>query len=93
MENNDLSRRKFFSQLVHKAAEITLGLKKAKQESQRIEDFLASFDDYPIAGTYPKELFEDEAEKLGIDMDALGEKEAIKLIIQKKMFPNTEKDS
>ena len=93
MEINDLSRRRFFSQLVHKAVELTLGLEKAKQESDRIEDFLASFDDYPIAGTYPRELFEDEAKKLGIDMDALGEKEAIKLIVQKKMFQNNEEDS
>jgi len=90
MEINDLSRRRFFSELVHKAVEFTLGLEKAKQESERIEDFLSSFDDYPIAGTYPRELFEDEAKKLGIDMDALGEKEAIKLIVQKKMFSNNE---
>jgi hypothetical protein len=93
MENNDFSRRRFFSQLVHKAMELTLGLEKAKQESEKVEDFLASFDDYPIAGTYPRELFEDEAKRLGIDMDAIGEKEAIKLIVQKKMYSNNEVDS
>jgi ABC-type proline/glycine betaine transport system ATPase subunit len=86
MGNNDLSRRRFFSQLVREGVKLILEIKKKKEESQRAAEFLASFDDYPIAGTYPRELFEGEAKKLGIDIDALGQKEAIKLIIENKMF-------
>jgi len=86
MGNKDLSRRRFFSQLVREGVKLILEIKKKKEESQRAAEVLASFDDYPIAGTYPRELFEEEAKKLGIDIDALGEKAAIKLIVEKKMF-------
>jgi len=44
-------------------------------------EVLSSFDDYPIVGTYPVELFENEAKRLGIDIKKVGEEEAIRQIV------------
>jgi hypothetical protein len=51
----------------------------------RAADVLAAFEDYPIAQTYPRELFEEEARRLGIDIDQVGETEAIRRIMAIQM--------
>jgi hypothetical protein len=80
-----LSRRGFLHNIVRDAVKLTAEVKKSLDEGRRISDTLSSFDDLPIAATYPRELFEDEARRLGIDMEALGEKEAIRKIISLQM--------
>ncbi len=80
-----LSRRGFLHGIIRDAVQLTRDVKKNIDEGRRISDTLSSFDDLPIALTYPKELFEEEARRLGIDMEALGEKEAIRKIISLQM--------
>jgi hypothetical protein len=86
MDNNrSLSRRGFFSDIVRDALKLTRDVKRNIDEGRRISDALASFDDLPIASTYPKELFAEEARRLGIDIDAMDEKEAIRRIVSRGM--------
>ncbi|MHB9099291.1 MAG: hypothetical protein ACYC5X_15865 [Syntrophales bacterium] len=86
MDNNrSLSRRGFFSDIVKDVLKLTRDVKRNLDEGRRISDALSSFDDLPIASTYPKELFAEEARRLGIDIDALDEKEAIRRIVSLRL--------
>jgi hypothetical protein len=80
-----LSRRGFLRDIVRDAVQLTRDVKKNIDEGRRISDTLSSFDDLPIASTYPRELFEEEARRLGIDMETLGEKETIRKILSLQM--------
>ncbi len=80
-KKNPISRRVFWEGLFHDAVNLMAEVKKNLNEGQRLGEVLSSFEDYPIVGTYPAELFESEAERLGIDMKKLGEKEAIRQIL------------
>ncbi|MHB8909453.1 MAG: hypothetical protein ACYDAA_11310 [Syntrophales bacterium] len=86
MDNNrSLSRRGFFRDVVKDVLKLTRDVKRNLDEGRRISDALSSFDDLPIASTYPKELFAEEARRLGIDIDALDEKEAIRRIVSLRL--------
>jgi hypothetical protein len=80
-----VSRRGFFSELVKDVFNLMGETEKEDYEESRKQKVLSSFDTLPIAHTYPRELFEDEAKMLGIDIDALGEDEAIKQILLRSM--------
>jgi thiamine monophosphate kinase len=80
-EKGPISRRVFWEGLLHDAVNLIAEVKKNLNEGQRIGEVLSSFEDYPIVGTYPAELFESEAERLGIDIKKMGEKEAIRQIV------------
>jgi len=79
------TRRDFLSRLWHDALRLSLEVRQNCQEGMREADVLAAFEDYPIAQTYPRELFEDEAKRLGIDIDKVGETEAIRRIMAVQM--------
>jgi hypothetical protein len=79
------SRRDFLSRVLKDAVRLTADIKRNCEEGMRAADILATFEDYPIAQTYPRELFEDEARRLGIDIDAVGETEAIRRIMANQM--------
>jgi hypothetical protein len=81
----EVSRRDFFQSFLKDTIRLSLEIKENCQEGMRTADVLAAFEDYPIAQTYPRELFEEEAQRLGIDIDKVGETEAIRRIIAKQM--------
>lgn len=80
-----VSRRGFFSELVKDVFNLVGETEKEDYEERRKQEVLSLFDTLPIAHTYPRELFEDEAKMMGIDIDALGEDEAIKQILIQNM--------
>lgn len=80
-EKGPISRRVFWENFFLDAVNLIAEVKKNLNEGQRIGEVLSSFEDYPIVGTYPAELFESEAERLGIDIKKMGEKEAIRQIV------------
>jgi hypothetical protein len=92
-QKSTLSRRGFLHDIVKDALNLTLEVKKNLDEGRRISETLSAFDDLPIASTYPRELFEDEARRLGIDMNAMGEKEAIRRIVSLTMDRNPSEPS
>ncbi len=57
-------------------------MKSCFDEGRRAVDEEIPFDEYPLAGTYPRELYEEEAIKLGINIDEVGESEALRRIIE-----------
>jgi hypothetical protein len=79
------TRRDFLGRLWHDALRLSLDVRQNCREGMREADVLAAFEDYPIAQTYPRELFEDEAKRLGIDIDEVGETEAIRRIMAVQM--------
>lgn len=84
-KTSSLSRRRFFTDIIRDAVKLTRDVKQNIDEGRRISEAISSFDELPIASTYPKELFEQEAIRLGIDMDKIGEKEAIRNILSLQM--------
>jgi hypothetical protein len=87
MERNQAhaTRRDFFNGFLRSALRLSLDIKQNCAEGIREADVLSAFEDYPIAQTYPRELFEDEAKRLGIDIDTVGETEAIRRIMAIQM--------
>ena len=79
------TRRDFLSGILKDAFRISADIKRNCAEGMRAADVLASFEDYPISQTYPRELFEEEAKRLGIDIDEIGETEAIRRIVANQM--------
>jgi hypothetical protein len=79
------TRRDFLSRILADALRLSADIKRNCAEGMREADVLASFEDYPISQTYPRELFEEEAKRLGIDIDAVGETEAIRRIVAHQM--------
>ena len=88
-----MSRRGFFNGLIRDALNWTLESENDRARGEGIEDYLSSFDSLPILGTYPKELFEDEARRLGIDFSQCGEEEAIRRIVTNRMKDNLPGDA
>jgi hypothetical protein len=80
-EKGLISRRVFWENFFLDAVNLIVEVKKNLLEGQRIGEVLSSFDNYPIVGTYPVELFENEAKRLGIDIEKMGEEEAIRQIV------------
>jgi len=80
-EKKPISRRVFWEKFFLDAVNLIVEVKKNLNEGQRMGEVLSSFDDYPIVGTYPVELFENEAKRLGIDIKKVGEEEAIRQIV------------
>ena len=80
-----VSRRDIFGALTKGALKIVAGIKKECVEKDGIDAAMEGFESLPIASTYPWELFEDEAKRLGIDYEKLGKAEAIKRIIAHQM--------
>jgi len=83
-----VSRRDLFSTLLKDAVKIMAGFKKESGEQDGITAAMEGFENLPIAATYPWELFEDEAKRLGIDYQKLGKLEAIKRIIAHQIKQN-----
>jgi hypothetical protein len=79
------TRRDFLNRVFKDAIRLSLDVKRSCKEGMRAADVLATFEDYPIAQTYPRELFEEEARRLGIDIDEVGETEAIRRIMAIQM--------
>lgn len=87
-DKKPISRRDFWEGFFLDAVKLIADVKKNLHEGQRIGEVLSSFEDYPIVGTYPAELFESEAERMGIDIKKIGEKEAIRQIVAESLNPN-----
>ena len=87
-EKKSISRRALWEKFFLDTFNLIVEVKKNFTEGQRIGEVLSSFEDYPIVGTYPAELFENEAERLGIDIKKMGEKEAIRQIVADSLSRN-----
>ena len=75
---NALSRRRFFGQLVRNVASCVSECKQCCAEAAGFTDFFSSLDSsYTITRHYPRELFEDDARRLGIDIDEVGIEQAV----------------
>ena len=83
-----LSRRGFFTGLIRDALNWTLESGNDRPKGEEIRDYLSSFDSLPILGTYPRELFEDEARRQGIDFERDGEEAAIRRIVTNRIKDN-----
>ena len=82
-KGNSLSRRGFFSDLAKDVVRVILEAKKDYDGAQSIADTFSSFEtSAPIALAYPREIFEDEARRLGIDIDEVGLEEAVRQIVE-----------
>lgn len=57
------------------------GIVRGYRQGCHLAETASHLADYPLAHTYPRELFEDEARRLGLDIDALGEAETVRRII------------
>jgi hypothetical protein len=79
------TRRDFLNRVLKDATRHSLEVKHSYEEGVRAVDVLADFEDYPIAHTYPRELFEEEAQRMGINIDEVGETEAIRRIMAIQM--------
>lgn len=80
-----LSRKDFFKEIVREIFHVTGEMRRNFRDGMRIEKALESFDQYPIAQTYPYELFEEEAKRLGIDSSSVDKTKAIRKILAKHM--------
>jgi len=87
-KQNVVSRRDFSSTLLKDVIKIVAGFKKEFGEKEGIAVSMEGFENLPIASTYPWELFEDEAKRLGIDYHKLGKAEAIKRIVAHQVRQN-----
>ena len=77
----DSTRRHFWVDLIRDAADCVRETRKALNETRRFADFFADTDSsYALSRHYPRELFEEEALRLGIDIDAVGIDEAVRQI-------------
>ncbi|HAM51385.1 MAG TPA: hypothetical protein DCP92_12115 [Nitrospiraceae bacterium] len=76
-----VSRRDVFSILIKDAVKIIAAFTKESSKADGMAASMEGFESLPIASTYPWELFEDEARRLGIDYQKLGKVEAIKRVI------------
>lgn len=80
-KNALVSRRGLINELVKGAFRLAREVRGIEEEFR--EEALLTFESLPILNTYPWELFEDEAKRLGIDVDKVGKKEAVRLIVAK----------
>jgi hypothetical protein len=84
IHERSLDRRGFFSTVFRNALRSTAEFREARK-GDGASEMLGDFDNLPIAATYPQELFEEEARRLGIDFKELGRVEAIKRIVAHHM--------
>jgi deoxyxylulose-5-phosphate synthase len=89
--NSQSSSRSFLSGFIREIAQVAAEFKKSYAEVQHEVEQAIAFEDLPIASTYPRELFEEDAKKLGINIDEIGEKEAIKRIVMLQFEREKEK--
>jgi hypothetical protein len=86
-----LSRKDFWYEIVKEIVSAGRELKSCFDSGMSSVEEKVSFEDFPLAGTYPRELYQEEAHKLGIDIDEVGESEALKRILEyhKELDPNS----
>jgi hypothetical protein len=75
------SKKSFINGFLQETVQLAAEFKKSIVEAKHLAEQAIAFEDLPITSTYPRELFEEDAKKLGINIDELGEKEAIKQIV------------
>ncbi len=75
------SKKTFFDEFFQETVKLAAELKKNIDEAKQLVEQSIAFEDLPITSTYPRELFEEDARRLGINIDEIGEKEAIKRIV------------
>jgi len=85
------SRRTFLEDFLRETVKLAAEFKKNFDEGKRLAQMSATFADLPIISTYPREFFEEEARRLGIDIDKIGEKEAIKHMVMKQLLEQSDK--
>ena len=87
-KDRQVSRRGFFGSLLRDAAKLARTINRERGTKDELDSMLTDFESLPIASTYPWELFEDEAKRMGIDYEKIGKVEAIKRIIAYQMKQN-----
>jgi len=76
-----LTRRNLFGDSLREMASVVREAKEAFESASEELDVFASLDtSYTLTRHYPRELYEDEAARLGIDIDEVGIDEAVRLI-------------
>jgi len=79
------SNRSFLSDVLRETVKLAAKFMKNFDEAQHLVEISSALEDLPIISTYPRELFEEEARKLGINIDEIGEKEAIRQIVMHQL--------
>ena len=85
------SGKTFLNDFLREIVKLAAEFKKNFDEGKRLAQMSVTFDDLPIILTYPRELFEEEARRLGINIDKIGEKEAIRQIVMKQLLEQSDK--
>ena len=88
-KDRQVSRRGFFGSLLRDTAKLARTINSERGTKDELDSMLTDFESLPIASTYPWELFEDEAKRMGIDYEKIGKVEAIKRIIAYQMKQNS----
>lgn len=89
-ERGLVPRRGVFGELVKSVFRFAKEVRQTEGEC-REEEPLLSFESLPILHTYPWELFEDEAKRLGIDVDKVGKEKAIRMIVANQYSKESDK--
>jgi deoxyxylulose-5-phosphate synthase len=89
--NTQSSNGSFLHGIIREIAQVAAEFKKSYAEIQHEVEQVIAFEDLPIASTYPRELFEEDAKRLGINIDEIGEQEAIKRIVMHQFEQEKEK--
>jgi len=83
--------RAFINDFFRETVKLAVEFKKNFDEGSHLAQISDAFADLPIISTYPRELFEEEARRLGINIDEIGEKEAIRQIVMKQLSEQSDK--
>ncbi len=79
-----VSRRGMFRQLLRETVDVVLEARSTFKKAANGLDLFASSDtSYPLTLYYPRELFEEEALRHGIDIDKVGIEEAVRRLVTK----------
>lgn len=77
------SRRNFLTGLARDMGRCAASAKECFEEAAGLAEFFSSpQSSYGVTLHYPRELFEEDAKRLGIDMDELGTEEAVRRIVE-----------
>jgi hypothetical protein len=85
MENRErrVNRRKFFGNVGKDIVQVIYEAKKSYEEAKSIADTFSSFESSAsITLAYPREVFEEAARRLGINIDEVGLDTAVRLIVE-----------
>lgn len=83
----NMSRRNILKNAFHEAFCAFNEARNVVRQATDTRDFFISQDKgFTMSRHYPRELFEDDAKRLGIDIDKVGIDEAVRIIFESKSY-------